>query len=171
MPPKSRKTTRSTHHPIRHGPAVKKRKPGPAPAVSKPSLPPVLPPGPADVWRWARIGLLDGLIFLAASLAGSIVTARTQNPWIFMLGLVVAIILTNVRRLPARPKAIKSGYFSGMAGLFCAGMLAMLFVFPREAWAGIGAFAAAMAAISLVALRIGLKAAVPPDEPGDHPAA
>lgn len=157
MSAKSKKPSRGSRHPIRRGPRAPKRKAAPTPSP-KPLVAPPAPPGPADVWLWLRVGMLDGLIFLAASLFGSIITMRTQNPWIFLLGLVVAVVLSSVRRLPVRPLPVKAGYFSGMAGLFSVGMLGMLLVMPRPAWVGIWLFSAVMALICAGALWIGLRA-------------
>lgn len=116
------------------------------------------PPAVTDVWKWFRTGLFDAIIFLMGAVISSIVQVRTGFQWMILIGVLIAVVLTNLRRLPTRHKAVKAGYFGGLAGLFTIGMLAMLFVMPRDAWASVMGFAGVMAAISLAAIIIGLRA-------------
>lgn len=121
--------------------------------ASVPEPPPVL----ADVWKWFRTGLFDAGLFLIAAVVSSIVQLRTGFQWIIVVGALLAIVLTNLRRLPVRPKPIKAGYFGGLSGLFSVSMLGMLLVTPRASWPTVLIFSAVMLGVCITALVIGVR--------------
>lgn len=155
MPPAKRPKRK---RPVLHNPPPKNaRAPKPPPAE-----PLDTPPTRAGVGRWFATGVLDGLIFALAAVISAVVQMRTGFRWMILVGVIVAVVLTNLRRLPVRHKAVKAGYFGGLAGLFALGMLSLLLFMPRNAWESVLLFAGGMAVVSIGSIIIGLRS-VPPE--------